>query len=97
MQIPISREMILDESFVDFWSNPWINKDILNTRSGYPTSFDTDEVELISTKMFYEIFNFFVELFKIIPSKKCFYQRYQPYHYYCIVGKSLTSLVTNPT
>ena len=35
----------------------------------------------------------FVELFKMIPSKKCFYWRYQPHNYYCFVCKSLTSLV----
>ena len=34
-----------------------------------------------------------VELFKIVPSKKCFYWRYHPHQHNCNVCKSLTSLV----
>ena len=32
------REMILDKSLFDFWSNPWIHKNILYTKFYGPTS-----------------------------------------------------------
>ena len=38
MKISISREMILDKSLIDFWSNPWINKHILYTKVYGPMS-----------------------------------------------------------
>ena len=49
------------------------------------------QVNLFKIILKYSKKNF--ELFKIIPSKKCFYWRYHPHQYYCIVCKSLTSLV----